>query len=192
MQPARITVAFLTPAIVTSALCLLVYATVQQNYRQSLNDPQIQLAEDSARAFSAGAPVRSLIPDSRIDIEASLAPWVAAYDQNGQALFSSGLLQGEMPQPPKGVFDAARTGVGKDTDYPVENRVTWEAGPGVRQAIVVVYYNNESNSGYVVAGRNMREVEDRERSLAMVVLVVWALTMTVSLCFTAFAVRYKG
>ena len=48
--------------LVTLILCGLVNLAVQQNYRMSANDPQIQAAEDVAAAISQGkaTPVPSI------------------------------------------------------------------------------------------------------------------------------------
>jgi hypothetical protein len=37
-----------------TALCALIYVTVHQSYRQTANDPQIQLAEDGAQQLAHG------------------------------------------------------------------------------------------------------------------------------------------
>ena len=69
-------------------LCGLVYVAVQQDYRQSLNDPQIQMAEDAAAPLNAGAAPASLVTrgTTPINIAASLAPWIAVYDESGTPL----------------------------------------------------------------------------------------------------------
>ena len=178
-------IAWLPLAVGISAIFLTLYAAVQQSYRESLNDPQIQMAEDVASALSQGAAPQTIIPDSRIDIAQSLAPWVAAYYDNGQARTSSGLLHGALPQPPKGVFDDAAQGSGKDTSRSQENRVSWEPTVEVRQAIVVVHYGTASSSaaasGYGVAGRNMREAENRVGALGSLILLGWFASMIASL-----------
>lgn len=164
-------VAWLPLGIAITGMCLLVYATVQQNYRQSLNDPQIQLAEDTARIVAAGVPASVLIADGgKIDIDASLSPWLVMYDAQGAPLASSALLNNTVPQIPAGVFDTARA--------KGENRITWQPEPGVREAIVVVAAGEK---GFAVAGRNMREVEARESSLSLFVFAAWAAIMLATL-----------
>jgi hypothetical protein len=52
----RRALAFYVPVAVLATLCCgLVYALVQQDLRQSANDPQIQMAQDAARALDSGA-----------------------------------------------------------------------------------------------------------------------------------------
>ena len=41
-------------AAVVTLLCFLVYIVAQQNFRQSANDPQFQLAQDAANAINKG------------------------------------------------------------------------------------------------------------------------------------------
>ena len=131
-------------------VCGLVYATVQQNYRQSLNDPQIQIAEDTAAALAGGSTPEEVVPaPGEVDIANSLAPWVAVYSATGTPLVSSGEENGDMPLPPKGVFDTstwhtyAEDGLPLSTP-PNEDRVTWQSGAGVRQALVIVHYASKA------------------------------------------------
>ena len=49
-------------AVVICAFSGLAYTTVQQSERQAANDPQIQMAEDSAAALDDGATIDSVIP----------------------------------------------------------------------------------------------------------------------------------
>ena len=137
-------------AVMVAAFSSLAYITVQQSQRQAANDPQIQMAEDTAAALQKGTSISSVIPKETVDIASSLAPFIVVYDNDGKPVASSGLLDGQMPDYPNGALVSAR---GSE-----ENRVTWQPSARVRIASVVVPYNN----GFVVAGRNMREVEKRE------------------------------
>ncbi len=164
-------------AAVVSGLCLITYAAVQQNYRQSLNDPQIQMAEDAAYALAHGAVPADIVPHGQqmVDIAQSLAPWIGVYDIAGKPLESSGVLENAPPQPPQGVFDTS-TWMDDTEDYPKETPFTWQPQNNVRQALVIVRFDPpEGLRGFVVAGRNMREVEDRIGSLGHMMLVAWFL-----------------
>ncbi len=174
-------------AIAITGFCFLVYGTVQQDFRQSLNDPQIQMAEDAARALENGVVPAGIVPHGSptIDIAQSLTPWIAVYDEAKTPLESTGVLDGAPPKPPSGVFDAAKDGKGKDvrlSGYNVkgENRVSWQPRPDVRSAIVVVHVNG-GKGGYVVAGRNMREIEAREADLGHQVLIAWIVLLAATL-----------
>lgn len=151
-------------ALIITGFCALVYGTVQQNYRQSLNDPQIEIAEDASTELAKGALPQSVVPVKMIDIASSLAPYVIVYNENLKPVAYSGTLEGDAPVPPKGVFDF--------TKQNGENRLTWEPKADVRSAIVIRYYAGE-HSGYVLAGRGMRQVEKREIKLEIMVGIAW-------------------
>ncbi len=142
-------------AVVVAAFSSLAYITVQQSQRQAANDPQIQMAEDAATALDKGAAVSSILPKETVDIATSLAPFIIIFDTNGNAVAASGLMDGQLPDYPIEVLVSTK---GSE-----ENRVTWQPKANVRIASVAVLFNN----GYVVAGRNLREVETRESQTEM-------------------------
>lgn len=155
-------------AALTILMSGLVYAAVQQNYRSSANDPQIQMAQDARNALESGASAQSLVPASRVDIAQSLAPYLAIYDANGQEIAASATLHGQPLTAPAGVFASART-------MPMD-KITWMPEPGVRSAIVVMHYSG----GYVLAGRSLTEVEERETNLELIVAVACVVTLAVT------------
>lgn len=161
-------------AVVTTAFCALGYGTVQQALRQGLNDPQIQMAEDAAYALNNGAVMDAVVSAEKIEMSRSLAPFIVIYDNDGKPIASSGLLNGQMPDYPKGALDSARQSG--------ENRVTWQPNSTVRVASVVVPYNN----GFVMAGRNMREVEQRETQTEQFAGLTWALALIATFAVIAF------
>lgn len=173
----------------TTGILLVCYAGIQQNYRQSLNDPQIQMAEDAADAIDSGVPINQIVPIGSvgsINILTSLAPWMGVYDASGKVLVSSGTLVGEIPQPPKGVFDDTRSGLPSIVGHHLtlniptnENRVSWQPNPILRQAIVVVYVPRTNQ--FVVVGRNMREVENRIGNLSTMFFLGWLALMAATL-----------
>ena len=139
-------------AVVISAFCLLAYTTVQQALRQGLNDPQIQMAEDTAYALNNSGTIDSVVTGAKVEMSRSLAPFIDIYDVNGKPMAGSGLLNGQLPVYPKGALDTVQQNG--------DNRITWQPNADVRIASVVVPYNG----GFVMAGRNMREAEQREIS----------------------------
>ncbi len=161
-------------AVVISAFCLLAYATVQQALRQELNDPQIQMAEDTAYSLSNGATVDLVITGTKVEMSRSLAPFIDIYDLNGAPIAGSGLLNGQLPDFPTGALDTAK--------QKGDNRVTWQPNADVRIASVVVPYNN----GFVMAGRNIREVEQRESQTEMFAGVTWILALIATFIVIAF------
>ncbi len=145
-----------------------IYAAVQQNYRQSANDPQIQMAEDAASALNNGRNIQSVVLLDNIDISKSLAAFITVYDSSGTPVMSSGYLSGEMPKLPAGVFDY--------TKNHGEDRFTWQPEKGVRSAVVLVRYD----SGFVLAGRSLKEVEIREGNLLAQLSAAWLASIIVA------------
>ncbi len=133
----------------------------QQVLRLSGNDPQIQLAEDAARRLNSGEAADRVTPDRKVDMAASLTPFVIVYDDAGRPITSSGSLDGVIPTLPRGVFDFVRS--------KAEEQVTWQPRTGVRIASVVV----RTTHGFVVAGRNLREIEIRKDKVAQLALLGW-------------------
>ncbi|GAC1428280.1 MAG: hypothetical protein NVSMB58_01310 [Terriglobales bacterium] len=142
----------------------------QQVLRMSANDPQTQLAEDGAQRVSAGENPSTVVSDRKINMATSLAPFVIIYDEAGRPVAASGYLDGSIPTPPKGVFDFVRANR--------QETLTWQPRHGVRIASVIALTNN----GFVVAGRNMREVEYRKGEILKIVTTGW-LMANVALIF---------
>ncbi len=141
------------------------YALTQQSLREAANDPQVQLAHDTSRAMSAGQPNSSDISSTAVDIAHSLAPFVITYDAAGKATAGNGKLNGQLVAPPLGVFEYAKSRS--------DNRVTWQPDTGVRLAAVIVAVGNAGSGGYVLAGRNLSEVESRLGHLTQLWLLLW-------------------
>lgn len=159
-------------AVTLGVVALLVYGAVQQDLRQSANDPQIQIAENAAVALAAGQTSESVLPAERVDLGSNLAPFVIVYDQYGAVRASSATLSGVVPALPAGVLgDVAKHG---------ENRITWQPSPHVRVAAVIVPYSG-SQPGFVLAGRSLRLIEEREDDLLAVVGAGLAAGLAVTL-----------
>ncbi len=137
-------------AIVIIGVAGLVYAAVQQSYRTSANDPQIQMAQDARAALQAGTTPASLVAAHPVDLASSLAPYLIIYDAQGQVVAADASLDGTTPTIPPGVLTNAK---GKDV-----NLVTWQPKAGVRSAVAVIAYPG----GYVLAGRSISLIEQRE------------------------------
>jgi hypothetical protein len=172
-RPLRLAMLVFVPALVVlTVACGLGYVAVQQALRSSANDPQVQLAEDGARALDAGAAPASLVGpgsavaglagQSTVDASVSLAPFVVVYDSSGTALAANVVLDGAVPVPPTGVLETARS-AGID-------KVTWQPPSGVRIAAVVVRWDG----GTVLAGRSLRLVEEQEDRTLLLAGAAWA------------------
>ncbi len=164
----------LFPVTALTIVLVAIEVCVQQNYRMSANDPQIQMAQDAATGIAdarqAIATQRVRYP--RVDISKSLTPWLAVYDRHGALLAASATLDGAGPVPPSGVFQNAMT-------VP-DDRLTWQPRVGVRAAIDV---RPIAGGGFVVAGRSLREVEHREGDLLRILLGAWLAAVGVSIAW---------
>jgi hypothetical protein len=152
--------------------CGLCYLSVQQSYRNGLDDPQLQLATDAAAALDAGAPPASVVTSPVVDAEKSLKPFVSVFARNDSVLVSGGSIAGGPAAPPSGVLEAARSASTRT------NRVTWQPAGGVRVATVEAA---SQNGLVVVAGRNMRAVETRIGNLGEIVALAWGLGVAATL-----------
>ena len=167
-------------AVVITAFSMLAYATVQQAYRQGANDPQIQMANDAGHALEQGKSMDEVIPAKTIDMERSLAPFYIVYNLTGQPVAGTGFLNNSLQSLPDGVLEY--------TSEEGEDRITWQPQPNVRIAAVIVSYKD----GYVLAGRNMSEVEDRESQTSMFAGVTWILALVATLVVIAFGEFFLG
>jgi hypothetical protein len=155
-------------AALATGLALALAVIPQQVLRQGADDPQIQLASDAVARLEQGVAPNEAVPAGSVDMARSLAPFVIAYDDEGHPLASQGQLNGTTPAPPSGVFDYAR--------QHGEERVSWQpvlgSVYGVRIAAVVQRVGGP-HPGFVLAGRNMREVEIREDQVRNLAALTW-------------------
>lgn len=162
-------------AFAITGLCLFTYIAVQQEIRLSANDPQIQLSEDIANHLSQVQDAAFLNQQGRSDISKSLSTYIAVFDKDKKLIAANGVLNNKPIAPPSGVFDEAHD--------QGQVRVTWQPQPGVRSAIVVTAYSGK-NSGYVLVGRSLREVEKRENLLTFKFILSWLGILAGSLILT--------
>lgn len=155
-------------AIGLTLVCGIVYVVVQQVYRQSANDPQIQIAEDAALALGNGQPPESFLGGGKVDMALSLAPYLIIFDETGKPLVSGVELDNQVPIPPAGVFDFTKRNK--------QDWITWQPRSGIRHAAIIVYFNGKQ-TGFVLAGRSMREVENRIDNLGLGILLGWLFTL---------------
>ena len=176
------------PALVFNALVLAALATglglalhviPMQVLRLSANDPQIALADDLVAQLERGIAPAAAVPAATIDMARSLSPFVIVYDDQGHPLASQAQLNGTVPAPPAGVFDQVRLrGAERLSWQPVLGREG-----GVRIATVLQRVNG-AHPGFVLAGRNMREVEAREQVVQKLAGMTWLGMMGVILVGT--------
>lgn len=155
---------WLGASIIITTLCLFTYIAVQQAIRLSANDPQVQMAEDTATKLASGQSAQDIMPKENVDIATSLATYIIIFDANGKLVASSAQLNGQTPTIPSGIFDSVRKNG--------EDRITWQPQNGVRSAIVVTQFKG-SNTGFVLAGRSLRETEKLEDTIFSLFTFNW-------------------
>src|SRR3984893_6308197 len=156
-------------AVVATVLAGSGFAIGQQLLRTGANDPQVQLAEDAAAQLQSGAAPSDVIPSATTEIATSLAPWVLVYGPDRKQLAGSARLDGKVIEYPTSVFDNAPAGGRRD-------EVTWQARAGVPAATVVVGFKG----GWVVAGRGLRQVEEREDLVGRLAIAGWLAALAAS------------
>lgn len=164
-------------AFIITVIFGTIYAVAQQSLREGANDPQIELAEDTSAQINRNVDYRRFIT-SQVDIATSLLPFTIVYDTAGNELASSALLDGTTPVVPRGVLTHAKP----------QNRVTWEPRQGVRIAAVV----QANKNGYVLSGRNMREVESREGNALALSAFGWLLSEAALASFVVYKFRFAN
>jgi len=171
LPSSRILKSWLPIAFAVTVLCGLVYGAVQEDYRQSANDPQIAMAEDAATAIAGGALPQALVPSSTMNIETSLSPYIVFYNAMGMPVAGDGYLNGRLPMLPADLLKYVHTSG--------EDRVTWQPQADVREAIIVTpaYPSTGAAPEFVMAGRSLREVEIRENQLELFVGAAWIVAL---------------
>lgn len=147
-----------------------IYATGQHILRAGADDAQVELAEETVRQLNLGASPSSVVPSgTTVELSDSLRQYVIIYDDSGKQIAANAKLSGQTVDVPSGVLEHAR-----DVE---EHRVTWQPASGVRSTVVVKHYNNAASSGFVVAGKSLREVEKHEDQLMLLCGIGWVLTV---------------
>lgn len=159
----------LTAIAIITIVIGLIYCAVQQNYRSSANDPQVQIARELQGHLQKGNPLP--FGDS-VEMETSLSVFQQTYDKNANPLLSTGYLNGKVPRLPKGVFEYAKTNG--------EHWITWQPQENVRMATGIVRVN-VGPVAYLVVGRSLNDVEKRIASMTKMIFMGWILCICVVL-----------
>lgn len=172
------------PLLLLLGIITLLFGTIegtaQQVLRQSANDPQIQLATDTASALNQGASPSSLVK-AKVDITKSRTPFISIYDKNGRLVATEAQADG-VPSVPLGTLLNAN---GKEY-----NVVTWQPAPGLRFAVITV----AAKDYYVLSGRSLKDAETREDKIMRIVLIGWIVSLlaTVLWSYLQFGKESKG
>ena len=141
---------------------------MQQALRSAANDPQMQLAQDSAAQLAQTQEPQGLSQvHGTISIGHTLAPFVVVYDASGKPVAGNGYLDGQLFHVPVGVLQAANN--------QAEHAVTLQPTDNLRLAAITVKAGNY----YVLAARSLREVEKREAQSLQLTALGWLGSMVV-------------
>lgn len=157
-------------AVLFTGVILLVYAVMQQQYRNAANDPQLQIARDAVTALNKGKAVTAIIPADTVDMEQSLATCIQVYSTTGVQVASNGYIGTKLPVVPAGVLAKAKA----EGEY----MVSWQPSPAARMSAVVAYTGGAQGS-YVLVARSMAESDKRVRALVKMIFMCWVLCMCV-------------
>ena len=176
--------AWLPFAVIIIIFAGLVYGAVQQNYRQSANDPQIQVAQDISNAVALGqaAPDTIVPANPTADMAQSLSTFVIIYSATSSPIGASVGLDGKIPSLPAGVADYA--------SLHGQDRFTWQPKPGVRVAAVVEHFAGPV-PGFVLVGRSLKEIELRENNLTLMCAAAAAIALVLVFLMMWFACPSK-
>ena len=173
---------WLPVALAATLITAFCYLAVQQNYRASANDPQIQIAHDAI-------PDLNQVPDltqlgaafNKADISKLYNSFLVIYDEKGKPVAGNGYLNDQLPSLPSGTFDIAKN--------KGENRFTWQPNKNLRFAVVLAYFKGQQ-SGFIMTGRSLLETEKRIKILGITTLVTWLLTLLLSYIACSSASKY--
>ncbi len=138
------------------------------------------MAESAAAMIRTNDDAKSLLTSQPADMATTLRPFMMIYDEHGNPIASDALLDGKIPLLPAGVLDYTLAH-GSDA-------ITWQPREDVRNAIVILAVQN-SFKGFVVAGRSLRLVEERESILIKSIALGW-ITSLIILLFVIAAIEF--
>ena len=151
-------------------------APIRDRRREEIGaDAHGQLDEARSRrerpAMTAfGSPPGSVLP-AAIDMASAPAPFIIVFDSQHRVLASSGHLNGRTPGLPAGVL-AWVTSHGQD-------RITWQPGPGLREAAVIEPYGG-LHPGFVLAAQSLQGISGQQRSLTWSIAYFWLAAFAIS------------
>ncbi|GAC1417496.1 MAG: hypothetical protein NVS9B7_16320 [Flavisolibacter sp.] len=149
----------------------LIYLSVQQVYRNSANDPQVQLAHEIGDRLNHAKSLDKYFNDTT-DLMETKSVFLEIYNAQGHPLLSNALLNGRFPELPMGVLNFVKQ---KGEDW-----VTWQPNRKLRLAMVIVS-STVSPHLIVAVGRTLQETENRVSALTHLVVIGWILCLVILL-----------
>src|SRR5689334_541207 len=93
--------------LIISLIYSTIYTASQQVSRLNANDPQVQMAEDTATRLDYHAKPQDVVAGRPVNIATSLAPFLIVYDKSGHIMANSGYLNNHIPKVPFGVLKSS-------------------------------------------------------------------------------------
>jgi len=165
-------------AVFFSVALLFISVFNQQVLRRGADRQPAQVVEQVSTRLAEGTPATSLLDNSTQEIANpgwlhGSSTFAALYDADGKPIAASATLHGELPQPPRGIFNVIR--------QHGEHKVTWQPQPGIRVALTG---RPAPGGGFVLAGQSLLPSESREAAFRRWMLVLW-FAMIVACVFIA-------
>lgn len=158
-------------AVCTTLFFGFFYSGLRQVYRESANDPQLQLIRDAVIRLERGESITDVVPQESIDIADHLQAFVNIYDAVGTPVNGSGTLRGALPKISEKII---RRTSKTDNQY----RTTWTPDEGPRMALIVEPYKTPTGStGFVASARSLTETDRRIFRLGVQLFIGWTITL---------------
>lgn len=175
LRPALIFNAFVLTGLAT-VLALALYAIPQQLLRRAADDPQVEMADNLVGQLEEGIAPGNAVPAGKIEIAHSLSPFLIAFDDQGRPIASQAVLNGQTPTLPTGTLDYVR----EHGEY----RFTWKPSGANRIAAVVQRVHGD-HTGFVLAGRSLREEGIRQIAVGQMAMFAWIAMLALIFVATA-------
>jgi hypothetical protein len=170
-------------AVVLTLLSVATAISMQQMLRRGADQPQVDMADRYAGEIGSGEAPGNVVPTGYVDLERSLQPFVIFYDDHGRPGTGTGYIDQSLPVLPSGVLEFVRS-------HGSEN-VTWQPRPGIRIASVIKHVTGKG-SGFILAGRSLRTVEEQESLLRRMFIGGWIGLMLLLLGGAFLLTRIQG
>lgn len=166
-------IAWLPIAVAILVFGGLLFFSMQQNYKLNANDPQAQIAQELITGATQGQDPATLVPPiGSTELGSSLAPFLFVANATGTVVGSSIIVDGKNPVIAESLLAYAK--------LKGENKLTWEPKKGVRAALVVMPYTSEADSGFVIVGRSLKEVDSRIKAQGIIIALGTLLALVLS------------
>ena len=155
--------------LITVAACLA-WLSYGLSLRNGADRQPLRLAAAAAGQLASGSPPGGVLPPV-INMATNPAPFVIVFDARHHVLASSGHLNGRTPGLPAGVL-AWVAAHGQD-------RITWQPGPGLREASVIEPYGG-LHPGFILAAQSLQGISGQQRSLTRSIACLWLAALAIS------------